>query len=221
MVAHRQVIRDSAYVSWTTEVGDWEVLGYDMSTTDSHDRTKTSCKTPGRCDEENTFDGKRIKKERGDICAENGDAVVAATSISATPVTTATATTATTTINTANTVDKGQLPAGRSFTTNGFHGDGDPLQDLVATKFATLVNHSASSKQDKIRIMIEDGIRLKVNFYFKQYSCMIISIINSCVTHFFFSALLIIYESKCLVAILAILKYLKKIYKDLYIFLDV
>ncbi|XP_050461395.1 DNA-binding protein RFX7 isoform X3 [Cataglyphis hispanica] len=140
--------------------------------TDSHDRTKTSCKTPGRCDEENTFDGKRIKKERGDICAENGDAAVAATSIacSATPVTTATTTTTTT--NTANTVDKGQLPAGRAFTTNGFHGDGDPLQDLVATKFATLVNHSTSSKQDKIRIMIEDGIseesRARVDEIFSQ-----------------------------------------------------
>ncbi|KAL6424250.1 hypothetical protein ACFW04_009823 [Cataglyphis niger] len=146
--------------------------------TDSHDRTKTSCKTPGRCDEENTFDGKRIKKERGDICAENGDAAVAATSIacSATPVTTATTTTTNTNTNTntntANTVDKGQLPAGRSFTTNGFHGDGDPLQDLVATKFATLVNHSASSKQDKIRIMIEDGIseesRARVDEIFSQ-----------------------------------------------------
>ncbi|KMQ89371.1 dna-binding protein rfx7 [Lasius niger] len=114
--------------------------------TDSHDQTKTPCKVSGRSEvEENMFDGKRIKKEHGDICAENGDAAVTAA--------------------TAAVVEKGQLPAGR-FTSNGFHGDGDLLQDLIATKFTTLANHSASSKQDKIRIMIEDGIRLKVNFIF-------------------------------------------------------
>ncbi|GAB1868674.1 Regulatory factor X domain-containing protein 2 [Camponotus japonicus] len=121
--------------------------------TDSHDRTKTSCKVPARSDEENTFDGKRIKKEHGDICAENSDAT--SVSCSATVITT---TTSSTTVATAAAVEKGQLPAGRSFATNGFHGDGDLLQDLVASKFATLANHSASSKQDKIRIMIEDGI---------------------------------------------------------------
>lgn len=141
-----------------------EFLGYDMST-DSHDRTKTPCKVPARSDEENTFDGKRIKKERGDICAESSDAT--SVSCSATVVNT---TTSSTTIAAA--AEKGQLPAGRSFATNGFHGDGDPLQDLVASKFATLANHSASSKQDKIRVMIEDGIRLKVNFHFKQFSCV-------------------------------------------------
>lgn len=140
--------------------------------TDSHDRTKTSCKVPTRSDEENTFDGKRIKKEHGDICAENSDAT--SVSCSATVITT---TTSSTTVATAAAVEKGQLPAGRSFATNGFHGDGDLLQDLVASKFATLANHSASSKQDKIRIMIEDGIRLKVNFHFKQFSCIIISVI--------------------------------------------
>lgn len=133
--------------------------------TDSHDRTKTSCKVPARCDEENTFDGKRIKKELGDICAENSDA----TSVSATVITTTTSSTIA--------VEKGQQPAGRSFATNGFHGDGDLLQDLVANKFATLANHSASSKQDKIRIMIEDGIRLKVNFHFKQFPGIIVSVI--------------------------------------------
>ena len=120
--------------------------------TDSHDQTKTPCKVSGRSEvEENMFDGKRIKKEHGDICAENGDAAVTAA--------------------TAAVVEKGQLPAGR-FTSNGFHGDGDLLQDLIATKFTTLANHSASSKQDKIRIMIEDGIseesRTRVDEIFSQ-----------------------------------------------------
>ncbi|XP_029162092.1 uncharacterized protein LOC114933656 [Nylanderia fulva] len=106
--------------------------------TDSHDRTKTPCKVPGRGEGqveegENMFDDKRIKKEHGDICAENGDAAITAAA------------------------EKEQLPAGR-FASNGFHGDGDLLQDLIAAKFTTLANHGASTKQDKIRIMIEDGI---------------------------------------------------------------
>lgn len=112
--------------------------------TDSHDRTKTPCKIPGRGEgegERNMFDDKRIKKEHGDVCAENGDAAA----------------------------EKEQLPAGR-FASNGFYGDGDLLQDLIAAKFTTLANHGASSKQDKIRIMIEDGIRLKINFFFQNLS---------------------------------------------------
>ncbi|XP_018373365.1 PREDICTED: DNA-binding protein RFX7 isoform X2 [Trachymyrmex cornetzi] len=116
--------------------------------TDSHDETK-SCKTSARSEEENAFDVKRIKKERSDICVENGDtaSITAATSTSSVTVATAATTV----------LEKRQPPAGR-FASNGFHGDGDQLQDLVATKFATLANHGASSKQDKIRIMIEDGI---------------------------------------------------------------
>lgn len=122
--------------------------------TDSHDQTKP-CKTSARSEEESTFDGKRIKKERSDICVENGDTTIAAaaSTSSATTAATATATTA------PAVVEKRHPPAGR-FTSNGFHGDSDLLQDLIATKFATLANHGASSKQDKIRIMIEDGIRL-------------------------------------------------------------
>ncbi|KYQ47601.1 DNA-binding protein RFX7 [Trachymyrmex zeteki] len=116
--------------------------------TDSHDETK-SCKTSARSEEENAFDVKRIKKERSDVCVENGDTanITAATSTSSVTVATAATTV----------LEKRQPPAGR-FASNGFHGDGDQLQDLVATKFATLANHGASSKQDKIRIMIEDGI---------------------------------------------------------------
>lgn len=121
--------------------------------TDSHDQTKP-CKTPARSEEESAFDGKRIKKERSDICVENGDATVAAAaSTFATTTAAATATAA------PAVVEKRHPPAGR-FASNGFHGDSDLLQDLVATKFASLANHGASSKQDKIRIMIEDGIRL-------------------------------------------------------------
>lgn len=136
--------------------------------TDSHDQTKP-CKTPARSEEESAFDGKRIKKERGDVCVENGDAatIIAATSTSASSgsavtvtVAAAAAAAATAIAATAATVlEKRQPPAGR-FASNGFHGDGDQLQDLVATKFAALANHGAASKQDKIRIMIEDGIRL-------------------------------------------------------------
>lgn len=123
--------------------------------TDSHDQTR-SCKTPVRSEEESAFDGKRIKKEYSDTCVENGD--TASATASATAV-----------------VEKRQqstlpspppppppppavVPAGR-FVSNGFHEDNGPLQDIVATKFATLANHS-TSKQDKFRIMIEDGIRL-------------------------------------------------------------
>lgn len=110
--------------------------------TDSHDQTKP-CKTPARSDEESAFDGKRIKKERSDVCVENGDAVSA-------PV--------------AAVLEK-RPPAGR-FASNGFHGDADQLQDLVAAKFANLANHG--TKQDKIRIVIEDGIRLRRFFTFVQ-----------------------------------------------------
>ncbi|XP_011634538.1 uncharacterized protein LOC105425456 [Pogonomyrmex barbatus] len=153
--------------------------------TDSHDQTK-SCRTFAKSEEESAFDGKRIKKERNDICVENGDvAAVTATVITSTPSTAATviasvaavstpaATITTTTITTTATIttnaitatsttattvlEKRQPSAGR-FASNGFHGDGDQLQDLIATKFATLNNHGASSKQDKIRIMIEDSI---------------------------------------------------------------
>ncbi|XP_018055802.1 PREDICTED: uncharacterized protein LOC108692161 isoform X1 [Atta colombica] len=116
--------------------------------TDSHDETK-SCKTSARSEEENAFDVKRIKKERNDICVENGDTASITATTSTSSVTVATAAT--------TVLEKRQPPAGR-FASNGFHGDGDQLQDLVATKFATLANHGASSKQDKIRIMIEDGI---------------------------------------------------------------
>lgn len=125
--------------------------------TDSHDQTKP-CKTPARSEEESAFDGKRIKKERSDVCVENGDAATitaaTSTSTSSAAVTVTAAAAAATTV-----LEKRQPPAGR-FASNGFHGDGDQLQDLVATKFATLASHGASSKQDKIRIMIEDGIRL-------------------------------------------------------------
>lgn len=131
--------------------------------TDSHDKTK-SCKTPVRSEEESAFDGKRIKKEYNDICVENGDTASATASATIATVVAATAV-----------VEKQQrsllpspppppppppstVPAGR-FVSNGFHEDNGPLQDIVATKFATLANHS-TSKQDKIRIMIEDGIRL-------------------------------------------------------------
>jgi len=141
--------------------------------TDSHDQTKL-CKTSARSEEESAFDGKRIKKERSDICVENGDAapIIAATSTSsATAVATAAAAAAAATVATAaaatTVLEKRQPPAGK-FASNGFHGEGDQLQDLVVTKFATLVNHSASSKQDKIRIMIEDGIRLISILSFKE-----------------------------------------------------
>lgn len=132
--------------------------------TDSHDQTKP-CKTPARSEEESAFDGKRIKKERSDICMENGDVVTATTSTSsaAATVTAAAAAVAAAATAAATVLEKRQTPAGK-FASNGFHGDGDQLQDLVANKFATLVNHGASSKQDKIRIMIEDGIRLS-RFY--------------------------------------------------------
>lgn len=135
--------------------------------TDSHDQTK-SCKTPVRSEEESAFDGKRIKKEYNDTCVENGD--------------TASATASSTAV-----IEKRQqcslpspppppppppamVPAGR-FVSNGFHEDNGPLQDIVATKFATLANHS-TSKQDKIRIMIEDGIRLS-RFSFRMEFAMI------------------------------------------------
>lgn len=111
--------------------------------TDNHDQTKF-CKTPARSEEENTFDGKCIKKERSDTCVENGNTVI---------------TTTTTTTSSATILEKRQPLAGR-FASNGFHGDSNQLYDLVTTKFTTLANHSASCKQDKIRIMIEDGIRL-------------------------------------------------------------
>lgn len=130
--------------------------------TDSHDQTKP-CKTPARIEEESAFDGKRIKKERSD-CAENGDAAVAVavSSIAAVASTASSAATVATAVTTV--VEKRQLPAGR-FASNGFHGDSDLLQDLVAAKVTTLANHGASSKQDKIRIMIEDGIRLSRHYY--------------------------------------------------------
>lgn len=129
--------------------------------TDSHDQTKP-CKTAARSEEESAFDGKRIKKERGDICAENGDAATAAVAVStstASSATSAAITTTTTSSAAANVVDRRHPPAGR-FASNGFHGDGNLLQDLFANQFGTLANHSASSKQEKIRIMIEDSIRL-------------------------------------------------------------
>lgn len=138
--------------------------------TDSHDQTKP-CKTPARSEEESAFDGKRIKKERGDVCVENGDAATStSTSTSSAAVTVTVAATAAVATATA-VLEKRQPTAGR-FASNGFHGDGDQLQDLVATKFATLANHGASSKQDKIRIMIEDGIseesRVHVDEIFSQ-----------------------------------------------------
>jgi hypothetical protein len=126
--------------------------------TDSHDQTKP-CKTPARSEEESAFDGKRIKKERSDICVENGDATVAAAASTSSATATAAATATATAAAAPAVVEKRHPPAGR-FASNGFHGDSDLLQDLVATKFAALANHGASSKQDKIRIMIEDGIRL-------------------------------------------------------------
>lgn len=143
--------------------------------TDSHDQTKP-CKTPAKSEEESAFDGKRIKKERSDTCVENGDAasIAVATSTSSATVTAAVAAAAntiTTNITATTVLEKRQPPAGR-FASNGFHGDGDQLQDLVATKFATLANHGVSSKQDKIRIMIEDGIseesRVHVDEIFSQ-----------------------------------------------------
>ncbi|XP_011875171.1 PREDICTED: uncharacterized protein LOC105566068 [Vollenhovia emeryi] len=123
--------------------------------TDSHDQTKP-CKTPARSEEESAFDGKRIKKEHGDVCVENGDAATIAVAAAAATTTTS-ATSASSAAAATTVLEKRQPPAGR-FASNGFHGDGDQLQDLVATKFATLANHGASSKQDKIRIVIEDGI---------------------------------------------------------------
>lgn len=143
--------------------------------TDSHDQTKP-CKTPARSEEESAFDGKRIKKERSDVCVENGDAatITAATSTSSAAVTVTAA------AATANTVlEKRQPPAGR-FASNGFHGDGDQLQDLVATKFATLASHGASSKQDKIRIMIEDGIRLIPFSSFEEIRHRLLSVVGFC-----------------------------------------
>lgn len=133
--------------------------------TDSHDQAKP-CKTPARSEEESAFDGKRIKKERSDNCVENGDAAVAAASTAAVASTATSSSSSSSSSSSAssaaavtNIVEKRQLPAGR-FASNGFHGDGDLLQDLVAAKVTTLANYGTSSKQDKIRIMIEDSIRL-------------------------------------------------------------
>ncbi|KAL0118135.1 hypothetical protein PUN28_009066 [Cardiocondyla obscurior] len=149
--------------------------------TDSHDQTKL-CKTPARSEEESAFDGKRIKKERGDVCVENGDAAakIAATSTSSAVTavavavaanTAATAATGTATTITTAVLEKRQPPAGR-FASNGFHRDGEQLQDLVATKFATLASHGASSKADKTLVMIEDVIgeesRAHMNEIFSQ-----------------------------------------------------
>lgn len=148
--------------------------------TDSHDQTK-SCKTPARSEDESASNGKRIKKERSDICVENGDVVIATTSTSSAAATAAAAAAAVAAAA-VTVLEKRQTPAGK-FASNGFHGDGDQLQDLVANKFATLANHGASSKQDKIRIMIEDGIRLS-RFYVsrKPYSRSFLSIVEF---HFF------------------------------------
>ncbi|XP_077262842.1 uncharacterized protein LOC143897803 [Temnothorax americanus] len=141
--------------------------------TDGHDRTK-SCKTSARSDEESAFDGKRIKKERGDVCVENGDAadaVTAGTSATSSAAAAGTAVAAAAAATATTVLEKRHSSAGR-FASNGFHGDGDQLRDLVATKFATLANHGASSKQDKIRIVIEDGVseesRARVDEIFSQ-----------------------------------------------------
>lgn len=136
--------------------------------TDSHDKTK-SCKTPVRSEEENAFDGKRIKKEYNDICVENGDTASA----------TASATVATVIAATAVGEKQQQpllpsppplllppppppppstVPAGRSVS-NGFHRNNSRLQEVLSTKFAMLTNYS-TPKQDKFRAMIEEGIRL-------------------------------------------------------------
>lgn len=127
-----------------------------MSTA-NHDQTK-SCKTPARSEEEDAFDGKRIKKERNDVCVENGvTAVVVSDSVAAAAAATAADDSAMAIVEKRR--ESPTVPAGR-IASNGFHGNSDPLQELIVTKFAMMANRSVSSKQDKIRIMIEDGIRL-------------------------------------------------------------
>ncbi|XP_036143690.1 uncharacterized protein LOC105840758 [Monomorium pharaonis] len=119
--------------------------------TDNHDQTKLCKISSARSEEENVFDDKRIKKEHSDTCVENGNVATITSATTSSATVTATATVAATA-----TILEKRHPASR-YISNGFHGDSEQL-DLVTTKFTTFANHSISSKQDKIRIMIEDGI---------------------------------------------------------------
>lgn len=115
-----------------------------MSTTDNHDQTKPCVsKPPARIElnaNESAFDGRRIKKERTDVSLENGDGINAG-------------------INDTNKqLQSSHRPAAGRFS-NGFHDD-DLLQDIIAAKFTALANHGTTTKFDKIRLMIEDSIRL-------------------------------------------------------------
>lgn len=113
--------------------------------TDNHDQTKPCVSKPAARNEfnadESAFDGRRIKKERTDVSHENGDGSINAG------------------INDNNKqAQPSQRPAAGRFS-NGFH-DGDLLQDIIAARFTTLANHGTTAKHDKIRLMIEDSIRL-------------------------------------------------------------
>lgn len=113
--------------------------------TDNHDQTKPCVsKPPARIElnaDESAFDGRRIKKERTDVSLENGDGSINAG------------------INDTNKqLQSSQRPAAGRFS-NGFHDD-DLLQDIIAAKFTALANHGTTTKYDKIRLMIEDSIRL-------------------------------------------------------------
>ena len=117
--------------------------------TDNHDQTKPCVsKPPARIElnaDESAFDGRRIKKERTDVSFENGDGINAG-------------------INDTNKqLQSSHRPAAGRFS-NGFHDD-DLLQDIIAAKFTALANHGTTTKYDKIRLMIEDSIRLIQLFY--------------------------------------------------------
>lgn len=118
--------------------------------TDNHDQTKPCVSKPSARIElnadESAFDGRRIKKERTDVSLENGDGSIS------------------TSINDTNKqIQSSQRPAAGRFS-NGFHDD-DLLQDIIAAKFTALANHSTTTKYDKIRLMIEDSIRLIQLFF--------------------------------------------------------
>lgn len=119
--------------------------------TDNHDQTKPCVSKPSARIElnadESAFDGRRIKKERTDVSLENGDGSIISTGIN----------------DTNKQVQSSQRPAAGRFS-NGFHDD-DLLQDIIAAKFTALANHSTTTKYDKIRLMIEDSIRLIQLFF--------------------------------------------------------
>ncbi|KAG7209771.1 hypothetical protein KM043_011392 [Ampulex compressa] len=113
--------------------------------TDNRDQSRHCVSKPPTRNEhgadESAFDGRRIKKERSDVCLENGAAGDVNAGV--------------------NDNKQGQQavqrPAAGAGYSNGFH-DADLLQDIIAAKSTALATHGNASKHDKIRLMIEDSI---------------------------------------------------------------